>query len=417
MCLKVLDFWDFEGIITLMNLEITDKNYSAEIVRLKKPRKHAGADRLLCWSVGGNNVITDLSTQEGDLMVFFPVECQISEEFLSNNSLYREATLNKSEKTGFYERNGRTRCVKLRGEPSEGFVIPLKSLDYIGELNLKEGDVFNKIGDHLICRKYVPKNSGGANKTQKAATKNNFLEGQFAFHDDTENFGRNLRNFNLDDVISISYKLHGTSFTVRKILHKRKFLWFSLPPVYKTVASSRRVVHDIKSDKIWTKAARTCEDALQNGLAFYGEVVGYDEGKIIQKDFDYGCDPGEFEVYIYRITYTTPEGRVIEYSPAQTVEFCNKFDLKTPPVFFNGTVKDFLKSRNIPESDDWRDLWLTQLKQEFNEKDCFICQNKVPEEGVVIRKDTLKFEAYKLKSSRFLEKETQMLDKGEAVES
>jgi hypothetical protein len=40
-----------------------------------------------------------------------------------------------------------------------------------------------------------------------------------------------------------------------------------------------------------------------------------------------------------------------------------------------------------------------------------MCRNKVPEEGIVLTKDGLTFEAFKLKSMRFLEEETKLLDK------
>ena len=54
------------------------------------------------------------------------------------------------------------------------------------------------------------------------------------------------------------------------------------------------------------------------------------------------------------------------------------------------------------------------LEAEYNEKDCPICTNKVPEEGIIIRKlkHPSKFEAFKLKSKRFLEKESKEADKG-----
>ena len=39
--------------------------------------------------------------------------------------------------------------------------------------------------------------------------------------------------------------------------------------------------------------------------------------------------------------------------------------------------------------------------------------NKVPEEGICVRKEGLVIEIFKLKSFRFLEKESKQLDKGE----
>ena len=57
---------------------------------------------------------------------------------------------------------------------------------------------------------------------------------------------------------------------------------------------------------------------------------------------------------------------------------------------------------------------INKVKELYNEKDCFICKNKVPEEGCVIRLEKLEFEAYKQKSERFYQRETNLLDKGES---
>lgn len=65
----------------------------------------------------------------------------------------------------------------------------------------------------------------------------------------------------------------------------------------------------------------------------------------------------------------------------------------------------------------WREKLLEKLVSQFNEKDCYMCKNQVPEEGVVIRKEGSKFEAFKLKSLRFLKKETDDLDKQEKVDT
>lgn len=54
-----------------------------------------------------------------------------------------------------------------------------------------------------------------------------------------------------------------------------------------------------------------------------------------------------------------------------------------------------------------------KLEETYNEKDCFLCVNRVPEEGIVVRKESLNScDSYKLKSFRFLEKESKELDKG-----
>lgn len=410
-----------------MKLKITNENYAAQIVRISNPRKHPNADKLLCWNVNLNNVITDLSGKEG-LMVYFPVESKVSHKFLSENSIYKDPELNvDKEKKGYIEKNGRVRAMKLRGEFSEGMMLPIDSLAGFCDVSkLKEGDSFNFIDDQEVCEKYIPKESKSAGPSAGSLTDSpkQFVDGQFEFHVDTSNFGKNLFKFELGDLISISYKLHGTSFTARKVLAKRKFWKFNLAPKYKFVISSRKKILRQKGDKydLWINTCSKLEPFIGDGVALYGEIVGYNEtGTIIQSGYDYGCDPnGQIapsnKTFIYRITYTSPDGRVFEYSNHQVVEFCKKFGLNYCPQFFTGTVKDYCDLHGVNTDDeDWRQNWAKSLKEVFNEKDCFMCRLKVPEEGVVIRKEGLTFDAYKLKSSRFLLKETEALDKDEEV--
>ncbi len=62
---------------------------------------------------------------------------------------------------------------------------------------------------------------------------------------------------------------------------------------------------------------------------------------------------------------------------------------------------------------NFQEYFVPTLEKVFNEKDCWMCENKVPEEGVIVRKDNLySCESYKLKSFRFLEWESKELDKG-----
>ena len=67
--------------------------------------------------------------------------------------------------------------------------------------------------------------------------------------------------------------------------------------------------------------------------------------------------------------------------------------------------KSMKKMRDIqPEVD--------KLREKYLEKQCTVCKNKVPNEGIVLRVDELGSRALKLKSFAFLQKETKDLDKG-----
>ena len=78
---------------------------------------------------------------------------------------------------------------------------------------------------------------------------------------------------------------------------------------------------------------------------------------------------------------------------------------------YNGLATDLFPYGTSDSVEEWQTKFIKFLEEKYNDKDCFMCKNKVPEEGIVLRKEGLfGFEAYKLKSFKFLEKETNMLD-------
>lgn len=172
---------------------------------------------------------------------------------------------------------------------------------------------------------------------------------------------------------------------------------------------------------IWEDIKNKIGDKIPKGYTLYGEALGYlPNGAMIQKDYDYGCNLGEYKLEIYRITQTTPDGLVTELSWTEIEEFCKKVNLNSSYRFFYGKACDWLDGQHQPsgffyfeDNNEWRKEFIKKLEEIYNEKDCFMCNNKVPEEGIVVRKENLfEFEAYKLKSFRFLEWETGQLDKG-----
>ena len=63
--------------------------YCAYITTIRKIRKHSNADRLQCVEVFGQNVIVDLSYKEGQRVVFFPTDGQLSAEYAEENNNIR----------------------------------------------------------------------------------------------------------------------------------------------------------------------------------------------------------------------------------------------------------------------------------------------------------------------------------------
>lgn len=424
-----------------------NENYAGIVVEIKTTVPLAGCNNVQAAIIMGNQVIVSKDTKVGDIGIYFPLECQLSKEYLSNNNLYRKKlnlNIDPEDKGGFFEENGRIRCQKFMGYKSEGLYMPLESLQFAGKLHFEIGDVFDELNGVEICRKYVTKKKVNShrNTTEKSSSRikreSRLVDGQFRFHDNTSMLYRNLHRIEPDTIISITYKLHGTSgissyvLCNRKLkLHEKiaKFLGVKVvEQEYDYIYSSRKVIKNeylnpnakhYYSEDIWGMAHKKIESLLLKGMTIYYEIVGYlPGGGEIQKGYDYGCKDNEFSIFVYRITHTNSDGKVIEYSAKQVQEYCKKFGLNPVPELFYGRAEDLYNTLIYSEKRQTDALWnaekfLEVIKLKYNDHNCYICYNEVPEEGVVIRVEGLDFEAYKQKSNLFYELETKLLDKGE----
>lgn len=133
--------------------------YCAYITTLKGLRKHSNADRLQCVEVFGQNVIVDLSYQEGQKVIFFPSDGQLSLEYATDNNLVRKKDENGNNIGGYMDAEKRNvTAIRLRGEKSEGLVLPIETLaKYTDISKLKDGDQITVLGGHEICQKYIPR--------------------------------------------------------------------------------------------------------------------------------------------------------------------------------------------------------------------------------------------------------------------
>lgn len=426
-------------------------NYLGKIVELKGLQKHPNADRLQTINIDFQTVVTGLDAKEGAIYVYFPVECAINQEFLSATNSFREKTLNANpEEAGFFENHGRVKAVRLRGIPSSGYIVPVEIVEeFTGATNLSKyvGQEFDTINDILLLKKYVPKNSrtpgSGKEKQGKAPKVSRLVEGQVHLHVDTENLRKNIHKIDPEDTISVTYKTHGTSWWVANVIVKRPLKWYERlakklgikvnETEYDHVYGSRRVVknqhlEDPKAKDhfygydIWEDIKNQIKESVPKGYTLYGECLGFDKnGKAIQGGYDYSCAPSTFKLEVYRITHTNTDGFVTELTYPQIAEFCERSNLTASHLFFNGKAKDlYPEIADVLGNDDrdkqqWRELFLRNLEKDYNEKNCFMCANPVPEEGIVVRKESLfSCDSYKLKSFAFLEAESKTLDLGEA---
>lgn len=429
-------------------------NYAATVVSLKDFVKLPNCDNIQAALIFGNHVIVGIDAKVGTIGLYFPAETQLTKEFLSANNLYRKPEHGNvdSRQKGFFEQHGRVKTVRFRGHKSEGFFIPLSSLEYTGvDLSYLEqyartlegngGLSFDALGDHIICRKYLPKRNPASIHKQRGRVprlEDSIVQGQFRFHPDTENLRRHIYKLKPTDFISISDKWHGTSAVIGNVLtvqpqgwYQRLLHFLGAPKnnvEYGMVHSSRRVIKGVKGNAkegkhfydsdIWGVVANEVKDRIPAGYTLYGEIVGFTpDGKAIQPGYHYGCPVGGHRFLVYRVTVINAEGFTLELSWYQMKEFCERQGLEMVKELWYGKAKHVLSKTVdwIPELGDWQEAVLRALEEKYvNDSPCPYNNHEVPAEGIVVRIDHLQqSEAYKLKNFSFLEQESKSLDKGE----
>lgn len=237
-----------------------NENYAAVVVEIKTLIPLAGCDFVQAAIIMGQQVVVGKDVNIGDIGLYFPVECALSKEYLTANNLYRKPELNSDPlKKGYFEENGRIRCVKFQKHKSEGLFMPLTSLEFIKsrERQLSINDCFDEYEGVPICSKYVVKTNktpgapGSGKLRNKQPKETKIIDNQFRFHEDTSMLYKNLHKIQPDSLISITYKMHGTSGISSYVLCKKKLSWIEkllskfiniVDIQYDYIYSSRRVI-------------------------------------------------------------------------------------------------------------------------------------------------------------------------------
>ena len=106
---------------------------------------------------------------------------------------------------------------------------------------------------------------------------------------------------------------------------------------------------------------------------------------------------------------------MFEYTPRQVQQWCAQVGLTPVEECYFGQAKNLYP--DLDAANHWNENFLERLANDpkfYMEKDSPHCKNKVPHEGLVIKLEDGLSHAFKLKCFRFLNKEQELLDKGEA---
>lgn len=372
---------------------MSDRNIVAPIANIEPI---PGADFIVKATAANSTVVVHKNTQIGDLGVYFiGGDTQLSDEFCKANNLYRNATKNTDPgKTGYFEDNRRVRAQAFRKIKSEGFWCPLSYFEFTGydTSKLKPGMSFEELNGIPICNKYISPRTRKANKNKNNKESIRELP-TFPKHVDTQQLKYYVDTIRPGAKCYITLKMHGTSarhshayapvkMSLGRKLLNTAFKWGAKLPglhwlndhivthEWKFLVGSRNVILDknfgtqnkgfYASNDFRFKVAEPMRGRLYRGETIYGEIVGWlDEAtpimpphdttkvkgvklpiKNAKMHYNYGNIPGECSFYVYRITYSTPDGFTYDL-PWDAVKIrCQELGLKYAPEMCDSFIYD-----------------------------------------------------------------------------
>jgi len=311
---------------------------------------------------------------------------------------------------------------------------------------------------------------------------NRLIEGEFKLHYETQQLQKYIGCIRPIDVLTISVKFHGTSDIMGNVLTripinlsdgvkfvnkaidkriakmrkakkgvtryheknelKRKIALYkhSIKPDarigYGDIYSSRTVIKNksinvkvtsgFYDTDIWGEYNALLKKYIPEDMTVYSEICGYLTGdqKMIQRDYDYGCEVGENFIMPYRITTKEADGKKREWNVQEvydwTVNLMKEHEelrkkIRPIEILYHGTLAQLYP--NIPLGEHWHESVLDAMRNDRKhfgmEQNEPLCKHKVPREGICVRKDDDEIaECWKLKTMAFLGKEAEEITKG-----
>lgn len=420
-------------------------SYQAIVCKIKT-RPHPSADKIKLGTCLGNQVVIGIDTEEDSIGVFFPTDGQLSEEFCKEHDLIAYTDTETGEKKGgFFDQRRRVRAQKFRQEKSDGYWCPISMFSFTGYdiTKLKEGDVFVELNNIPICNKYITKATRNATgEKQKKSTRRETP--MFPAHFDTEQFRYYADKIKPGSILSITLKLHGSSFRLCHTLDDIELKWYEklwnktfsnkIPDQkWNYLNGSRNVILERGNGVGWYgteefryEAVKQLIGNLHKGEIIYGEIVGWVNEQMpimhsvktsVLKDkeftkkygeemyFKYGCPQGTRKIYIYRIAYATVDGHIIDLPWNAVKQRCA--ELGAEPVL--EIVSPFVYDGNVEK--------LRELVESHTEGEDLIDASHIREGCCVRVENGLDLSVYKSKSHTFLVLEGVIKDKDDYVDT
>jgi hypothetical protein len=168
---------------------------------------------------------------------------------------------------------------------------------------------------------------------------------------------------------------------------------------------------------IWNKELEKIKTCIPKGWQIFGEIIGWDGDKELQKDYTYDVPKSQTELYVYRIACVNPDGVSVDLPWEFVKLFCLNNGIKHVPEFYVGPKSGFNSSFYMDKR--FNDMGLDSPKLSLDKWNNGKDDIQIVDEGVVVRlDDNFTPHFYKHKAPLFYLHEGVILDSGvEDVES
>ncbi len=310
------------------------------VVRIESLTKVANADTLLVArfkNFGWQSIVKIGQYEVGMMVIFVPPDSILPEWII------------EAEKIAYLRNeHGRTRTVKLRGELSEGIVLPIQLL--ISKTN-EVPTLGTNVAEQLGITKWEPPpasyQSGPKPKRDRPYNSRDFPK--YVDIENIKNF-ESVVHWLIGTMIKcrITEKIHGTNFRAGWILKTRLSLWDKILKLFGKfdpwvfTCGSRNVEMGLESEKptfygglgknIYQQVARQIKDKIPRGYIVYGEIYG--EG--IQ-DLTYGIKGIDWALFDIMESETK---RYLDYYEARKLSDAWFGPSRFVPVLYTGELTE-----------------------------------------------------------------------------
>lgn len=351
-------------------MEQVGSTFKVPVTTIREVLPHSNADKLEMAVIYGFQVVVAKGRYKaGDSVIYCPIDAVLPQWL-------EDALFPPGSKIDRKSAKRRIKQIRIRGVPSQGIIIPfdLVANRVLADKYPNEHDLAKELG--II--KYEPPepsiNVARAGGRKVKADENPY----FHKYNGLENVKWYPEKFKADEIVVLQEKIHGMNARAALMPFVANSLWkkikkfFGLAPKFQFCYGSNNVQIQDKSsytgyygEDIHGQVFKAIgvREKIKENETIYGEIYGHG----IQKDYFYGCAPGEHKFVLFDVKVLLEDGNQKWLTPDEVNAYAKERGFDVTPEIYRGPYisLDFIKK--------------------FTEGDSVLCPSQKIREGVVIK--------------------------------